>query len=86
MEPSLEDEIGAAACECSSCSGLPACLTLPAEESLRAQVNAITNWDQFKAGNNLSGWDFDTATTKAGFVHYCNWTGIACVNLAVTTL
>lgn len=69
-------------------------LTLPAahpfhpapEESLRAQTQAITNWDQFRQGNNLSGWDFDTATTKAGFVHYCNWTGVACVDLAVTTL
>ncbi|PRW61477.1 Serine threonine- kinase CTR1 isoform B [Chlorella sorokiniana] len=56
------------------------------KESLRAQTEAITNWDQFWQANNLSGWDFDTATTKAGFVHYCNWTGISCVNLAVTAL
>lgn len=59
---------------------------LPAEESLRAQTQAITNWPEFKQANNFSGWDFDTAPTKAGFVHYCNWTGIACTDLAVTKL
>ncbi|KAL4434012.1 hypothetical protein ABPG75_000453 [Micractinium tetrahymenae] len=53
--------------------------SLTPAEALLAQKDAIVNWPQFYAGNNMTGWT-DAATDP------CTWSGVVCVQGAVTQL
>lgn len=39
---------------------------------LIAQRNAITNWEEYAAANNITGWVTDNS------VPVCLWTGVTC--------
>lgn len=47
---------------------------------LLAQKAAITNWDEFAAANNVTGWD------EADADAVCDWTGVGCSAGDVTEL
>ena len=58
---------------------LPLLLPLPpppAEPTLLAVRNAITNWPDFAAANNISGWGGPRPQDKG--VPACLWTGVTC--------
>jgi hypothetical protein len=48
----------------------------PAEPTLLAVSGAITNWAEFAAANNISGWGGDGPEDKG--VPACLWTGVTC--------
>lgn len=50
---------------------IPPCRT-HAVAALLEQRDAITNWAQFRAANNISGWAPEAAADV------CRWTGIRC--------
>ena len=45
-------------------------LTIRAGDILLAQKARITNWEEFQASNNITGWDLLTPV--------CSWTGVTC--------
>ncbi len=47
-----------------------------AERQLLAQRDAISNWEEFSAANNFSGWQDDLSAFRA--VPVCDWTGVDC--------
>ncbi|KAL4441802.1 hypothetical protein ABPG77_003718 [Micractinium sp. CCAP 211/92] len=53
--------------------------SLTPAQALLAQKNAIVNWADFYAGNNMTGWTDATSDP-------CTWTGVLCENGAVTQL